>query len=79
MPSAETDCVANKFPVLAVKALAPGCAARAGSVALAVALETVRVLAIAALGAEDGVAFNVKLTFEGSGQQRRFQTAFFLR
>jgi hypothetical protein len=46
-------------------------------VALAVALEAVRVLAVAALGAEDGVAFNVKLAFESSGQQRRFQTAFF--
>jgi hypothetical protein len=79
MQSAETDCVANKFPVLTVKALAPGSAARAGSVTLAVALEAVRVLAVAALGAEDGIAFNVKLTFESSGQQRRFQTAFFLR
>jgi len=55
--------------ILAVLTPAPDGAARAGSVALAVALEAVRVLAVAALGMHNAVPFNDEFLIHSGGMR----------
>ena len=62
---------------MAEVAPAPRSAPGTSSVAFAVALETVRVLAIAALGMDNRVPFNDEFLIKNGGLGRRFCDGFF--